>query len=423
MSKILNQLKINSDFVNLLKNNSDFNKLFWARTLSLIGTQMQRFGLPWLVYEISGSAALMAVNFTVSLLPGLLFGFTGGVIADRYDRKKIMFWGDLIAAVITFLYFMTYLFSISVGASGLFILTFILSSLAALYTPSFDAALPNIVEKKDIVNANSLFNVARSFISLGGPMVAGILIGFMGPWTNIMINAVSFLISSLLILAIKQQLNAIQINEKSSMRSDFNNSLSYIKNQTWLYYGLFITFGLFLATGSVGSLIQYYLLEVLNVKGFMFGFSFTLFEFIPMLLMGIYAPVLAKKYEYETLIFWGTLIFALSIVAMGATTVYAAVILSGMILNASAVLVLISWNTMIQVRVPNHMLGKISGVAITIQSVSLPIGGAISSLLVIYISAQWTLITFGLLAALISLSTLRTPFLKPAKNEENIKAG
>lgn len=245
MSKILNQLKINSDFVNLLKNNSDFNKLFWARTLSLIGTQMQRFGLPWLVYEISGSAALMAVNFTVSLLPGLLFGFTGGVIADRYDRKKIMFWGDLIAAVITFLYFMTYLFSISVGASGLFILTFILSSLAALYTPSFDAALPNIVEKKDIVNANSLFNVARSFISLGGPMVAGILIGFMGPWTNIMINAVSFLISSLLILAIKQQLNAIQINEKSSMRSDFNNSLSYIKNQTWLYYGLFITFGLF----------------------------------------------------------------------------------------------------------------------------------------------------------------------------------
>lgn len=423
MSKILNQLKINSDFVNLLKNNSDFNKLFWARTLSLIGTQMQRFGLPWLVYEISGSAALMAVNFTVSLLPGLLFGFTGGVIADRYDRKKIMFWGDLIAAVITFLYFMTYLFSVSVGASGLFILTFILSSLAALYTPSFDAALPNIVEKKDIVNANSLFNVARSFISLGGPMVAGILIGFMGPWTNIMINAVSFLISSLLILAIKQQLNAIQINEKSSMRSDFNNSLSYIKNQTWLYYGLFITFGLFLATGSVGSLIQYYLLEVLNVKGFMFGFSFTLFEFIPMLLMGIYAPVLAKKYEYETLIFWGTLIFALSIVAMGATTVYAAVILSGMILNASAVLVLISWNTMIQVRVPNHMLGKISGVAITIQSVSLPIGGAISSLLVIYISAQWTLITFGLLAALISLSTLRTPFLKPAKNEENIKAG
>ncbi|MCV9901315.1 MULTISPECIES: MFS transporter [Exiguobacterium] len=423
MSKILNQLKINSDFVNLLKNNSDFNKLFWARTLSLIGTQMQRFGLPWLVYEISGSAALMAVNFTVSLLPGLLFGFTGGVIADRYDRKKIMFWGDLIAAVITFLYFMTYLFSISVGASGLFILTFILSSLAALYTPSFDAALPNIVEKKDIVNANSLFNVARSFISLGGPMVAGILIGFMGPWTNIMINAVSFLISSLLILAIKQQLNAIQINEKSSMRSDFNNSLSYIKNQTWLYYGLFITFGLFLATGSVGSLIQYYLLEVLNVKGFMFGFSFTLFEFIPMLLMGIYAPVLAKKYEYETLIFWGTLIFALSIVAMGATTVYAAVILSGMILNASAVLVLISWNTMIQVRVPNHMLGKISGVAITIQSVSLPIGGAISSLLVIYISAQWTLITFGLLAALISLSTLSTPFLKPAKNEENIKAG
>lgn len=179
----------------------------------------------------------------------------------------------------------------------------------------------------------------------------------------------------------------------------------------------------FLATGSVGSLIQYYLLEVLNVKGFMFGFSFTLFEFIPMLLMGIYAPVLAKKYEYETLIFWGTLIFALSIVAMGATTVYAAVILSGMILNASAVLVLISWNTMIQVRVPNHMLGKISGVAITIQSVSLPIGGAISSLLVIYISAQWTLITFGLLAALISLSTLSTPFLKPAKNEENIKAG
>lgn len=412
MRKIFKQLKIDTDYASLIKNNPDFKRLLWARILSLIGTQMHRFGLPWLVYTLSGSASLMAVNFTVSLIPGLLFGFLGGVITDRHNRKKILFWGDLVAGMITLTYFFLNFLSFPLSTWHLFALTFILSSITALYNPTFDASLPRVISKDDIVNANSLFNVSKSFISLGGPVFAGMIIGFLGPWSNILLNSLSFIVSAYLILLIKSNLDNTEDSNNGSFFVDMKNGFSYVKNHNWVFFGLIITFGLFIATGSVGSLIQYYLIDELHLDGFLFGLSFALFEFLPMLVMGVYAPTLAKKFSYETLILTGSICFALSLIGLGATTIYSIVIVFGMFLNASAVLVIISWNSARQERTPSNLLGKVSGVALTVQSIALPIGGALSSFMVNFISPQLTFIIFGLVCLIISICIIFTPYLE-----------
>ncbi|CAM3849959.1 MFS transporter [Alkalicoccus chagannorensis] len=411
MKKILESFKIKSDYFNLLKNNPDFHKLMWAVILSQIGTQMHRFGLPWLVYDISGSAALMAVNFTVSLIPGFIFGLLGGIVSDRYSRKFILISGDILAFLVISVFLLLYLLSMPIGVLSLFILTFALSTLSALSTPSFDAAVPKLVSNKEIVDANGLFNVSRSFISLGGPVFAGVIIGFFGPWSNILLNGLSFLFSAILIIFIRRDINSDMKSTKESVLENISQGANYVRQHIWLTHGIVIIFGVFLATGSVGSLIQFYLREGLNLEGFMFGFSFTLFEFLPMLVMGIYAPTLAKKYNYESLIVVGSIAFSLSLVGLGATTIYPVVIGFGMLLNGSAVLIIISWNSMRQERVPNNLLGRVSGVAFTLQSTALPIGGAISSFLVNFISAQFTFIIFGAICLAISIYIIFTPFL------------
>ncbi len=52
----------------------------------------------------------------------------------------------------------------------LFALTFLLSSVSSLYSPAFEASIPNLVDKSELITANSLFSIAKSFISLGGPV-------------------------------------------------------------------------------------------------------------------------------------------------------------------------------------------------------------------------------------------------------------
>jgi MFS transporter, DHA3 family, macrolide efflux protein len=420
MKKIINQFRIEDDFFKVLNKNKEFRKLFWARVLSLIGTQMHRFGLPYLVYSLSGSAALMAINFTLSLIPGLIFGFMGGVLADRFNRRVILIIGDLLAGLVTLSYCILVFFDIPVSTWYLFALTFILSSLTSIYNPTFDASLPKVISKDNIVVANSLFSVSNSFISLGGPVFAGVLIGFIGPWMNIFINSLSFIASAFLIYYIKSNLNSEKRSGKNSILTDIKEGINYIQGQVWFLYGLFITFGVFLASGSVGSLIQYYLIDYLNLEGFKFGLTFALFEFIPLLLVGVYAPVITKRFRFEVVIVVGSILFGLSLIGLGATTIYGVVILFGMLLNGSSVLVIISWNSMRQRRVPNHLLGKVSGLTLTVQSTALPLGGAISSLLVNYISAQWTIASFGAVAAIVAIYTAFTPFTSKYKESNNI---
>ncbi|MGW7784250.1 MFS transporter [Staphylococcus xylosus] len=389
---------IKSQYLNLIINNKPFTLLFMARTFSLLGTQMHRFGLPWLVLQVSGSASLMALNFTFSLLPGLIFGYLGGVLADKYNRKKIMIIGDLLAFVFSLSLFLLHYSEVNIHVVYLFILTIILSSLTTIYNTSFDATLPQVVNESELIIANSLFNIVQSFINLSGPVIAGMIIGFIGGWSTILLNAISFLISGILVLFIKFTFDNCSIKNEEWNWSFLKN---YLYTNTWFKDGLIITGAMFLATGSVGSLIQLYLIEYLNLTGIKFGLTFSLFEFIPIFIMSLLTPKLKGKFQYHHLILFSTLIYSTSLILMGATVNYWIVLASGMILNGSSIVVLICWNTVRQEKVPNNILGKITGVALTVQSIGLPLGGALSSLLLNYLSAQIVLVLFGSISIII----------------------
>ncbi|OUB80581.1 hypothetical protein BK744_01785 [Bacillus thuringiensis serovar zhaodongensis] len=410
---IIDKFKFKSEYLLLLKENPDFLKLFIANVLSKIGTQMHRFGLPWLVYNISGSGKLMAINFTISLIPGFFFGFIGGVLSDKLSRKKILIIGDIIASLFTLLILIIYFSPYKIEVWHLFLLTFVLSSINAIYLPSFEAGLPTLIKKEDIIKANGLFSISQSFIELGGPAISGILIGFFNPLITIGINSISFFISALILINIKSKkfTKKANIKEKNNnIVSDIKYCMSYIFETKWLLYGLILTFGIYLGTGSVGSLIQFYLRDSLGLSGVIFGISFSLFEFLPMLIMGYYAPILGEKYSMEKMVLIGSLVYSLSLISMGITTIYPIVIISGMLLNGSLILIIVNWNTMRQKRTPNHVLGRVTGIIMTFQYIALPIGGSVSSFLITFMSVQIVLILFGIIALTTVIIIYFTPF-------------
>ncbi|UQS83115.1 MFS transporter [Bombilactobacillus thymidiniphilus] len=122
----------------------------------------------------------MALNFTLTLLPGLLFGIIGGKIADIVDRKKILILGDIISGLTTICLFGLHLIEPNISVIIIFVLTFILSAISSFYTPAFTAILPNIVKKDEVVDSNSLLSLFDSIVSLIGPVFATLIIGVMG---------------------------------------------------------------------------------------------------------------------------------------------------------------------------------------------------------------------------------------------------
>ncbi|MGM0867565.1 MAG: hypothetical protein ACQEWF_23215 [Bacillota bacterium] len=134
-----------------------------------------------------------------------------------------------------------------------------------------------------------------------------------------------------------------------------------------------MSIGVLLGDGSIGELIYFRLLDNVGIEGFMSGFSFTLLEFIPMLIIGLYAPFFAKKFSKERLILVSSYLYAISLILFSLTTIYTLVILAGMLVNVASALITINWTTMIQERTSIEKLGRVSSAVSMIQSLFLPI--------------------------------------------------
>lgn len=381
----------------LLFHNKNFDKLLLATFLSEMGNQMQRFGIPWIIFHITNSGSLMALNFSLSLIPGVFFGFIGGIISDRVSRKRMLLLINIVAFFIIALIMFLIRYENNVNIVFIFILTFIISSLTSMYEPTFSASLPVIVPKKNLISMNNIFNIIGSIIGLIGPAVAGIIIGIYGAWMCIIINGISYLLSFIVILFIKSDLAVIN-NKEESIKKDLYIVKKYVYENKWFLFCLLVTAAVYISTGSIGSVLQFLFLHYLHLSGFMFGFTFVLFEFIPVLLVGLFFSKILKRFDSILIIQITASLFCLSLLIMGVSLNYFLIVLMGMLQNASFALLMVAWNSKRQSEIPNNILGKINGGIVTIQSFLLPVGSLSSTALINFISVPKIISIFGLIS-------------------------
>ncbi|XIH05345.1 hypothetical protein C1N87_02775 [Priestia aryabhattai] len=229
----------------------------------------------------------------------------GGVVADRFHKKKVLIAGDLIAGILTFgIVLLNYN---HLNIYYLFLFTFLLSTISAIYLPTFQSVLPSVVNKENIMNANSFFSIHYIFfINLTGPVIAGMIIGFWGPFINICINSFTFLLSAICVIGMQLKINNVEKKSHENIVQSIKSSFAYIRGTSWLLRGLILNICVYLGAGSIGSLIQFYLRNILQLSGKMIGVSFALFEFLPMFLMGYLTPYICKKFNYEKVMMIGS---------------------------------------------------------------------------------------------------------------------
>ena len=169
-----------------------FFALFVAQLVSNLGTLMQSVGAAWLIGDLGGTAAEVALVQTMTFLPAFLVGIPAGALADVFDRRKVLLATQacmlLSAAVMALL-----TFGDLVAPTGVLALTFMLGTGAAMMSPAWFAIQPDLVPKEHFAQAVSLssmtYNVGRAI----GPAIGGLIIAAAGAGWVFAINALSFL--------------------------------------------------------------------------------------------------------------------------------------------------------------------------------------------------------------------------------------
>ncbi len=176
--------------------------LFWTGNfLSNVGTWMQNLALGWLILVRTNSPFLLGLNGFLGSAPSLVFSLPGGAIADRMNRRKLMIVTQtammLLALILAAL---TSFRVIKIGE--ILTISFLAGLASALNNPAYQALVPDLVEREDLVNAIALnsaqFNMSRTV----GPTLAGLALGSLGAAGCFYLNTVSFLALIIALLAI-----------------------------------------------------------------------------------------------------------------------------------------------------------------------------------------------------------------------------
>lgn len=206
----------------------DFRLMWVGACTSSIGTWMQIVAQGWLIYRLSHSAFLLALDQFLAGIPIFLFSLIGGVVADRIERRRILLVSQYIqmasAAILT-----------ALVATGLvqvweiLCLSFVSGLAQAFGGPAYQALIPTLVDREDMPNAIALNSIQFNLAVTVGPALAGITLARLGEKWCFGLNAVSFLapVISLSIISVR----FLPEPTKETMFSSLKQGIRFIRQQ------------------------------------------------------------------------------------------------------------------------------------------------------------------------------------------------
>jgi MFS family permease len=180
----------------------DFRLLWLGACISSIGTWMQKLAQSWLVLQISGSPFLLGLDSFLGEIPIFLFSLVGGVIADRYDRRRLLVASQYVQMSCAFLLAGLIAFRV-VEVWHILMLSFVVGTAQAFGGPAYQALVPSLVEPKDLSNAIALNSIQFNLARVIGPVLGGLALTWLGAAWCFGLNGLSYVAVILSLLALK----------------------------------------------------------------------------------------------------------------------------------------------------------------------------------------------------------------------------
>jgi MFS family permease len=187
-------------YVRVLGGNRNFRRLWTAQVVSEIGDWFYTLAIYNLLLQLTGRAGSVALALVLQVLPQTLIGPAAGVVNDRLRRKHVMIAADLGRMLIV----LCMLLVRSRGTAWLVYPLLVAETLlAAFFEPARSSIIPNIVAREDVVVANTLSSTTWSINLMVGATAGGVIAALFGRDAVFVLNAISFLVSALLVLSMR----------------------------------------------------------------------------------------------------------------------------------------------------------------------------------------------------------------------------
>ena len=399
-----------------LRTQTDYLKLIAANVINRFGDSIDAISICWLMYQITNSAALMALMLGLNYLPTILLQPFTGALVERRNKQRVMIFFDIARGIIAVITAVIYLYGMLTPAL-LLGLMLLMSSLEAFRSPAGNAIVPLLL-KPELFKVGSALNQTASRVSeIVGMALAGGVVALLGCQGALIIDAATFFLSALIIGLIR--LRETLPKEKASLRTagaDFKEGLSLIRSSKILAVLLFIgalTNFLFVPLSAYAApFISNYLkggAEVLSIINIilvgMLGFGSFL------------APKITRISGKTQLIVCGLIeSVAFCTFAMGGTLAtpllrYTVVLVSSAFIGFNAGIITVVYNAAFLKLVPADYMARLSGISTAILVCTMPICSFLCAALAAVLPVPVAILSAGILSFALYLSLTRVKSL------------
>jgi MFS family permease len=368
----------------------NYRILFPASTISNIGSWAQRVAQDWLVLELTHSGTYLGIVTAIQFTPFLFFSLHGGALADRFDKRKLLIGTNALGAF-SALTLGTLVMINQVELWHVFALAAVLGISTAIDAPVRQTFAADIVGQDDLPNAVSLnsanFNAGR----LVGPALSGLLIAAFGTGPSFLVNGISYLFAIAALMAMNEKEFFYQ--ERAKSKTNVREGLHYALARPDIYVVMMIVFFL----GTFGLNFQIFN-ALMATKEFgkgpaaygLLGTFVAIGSF-----SGAIASARLERFRKTRFVILAGGAFALAILVLSILPNYTAYAIFLPICGVTALITMITANSIVQVNSDPAIRGRVMGIYLLIFMGGTPVGSPVIGLMAEAIGIRSTIAACG----------------------------
>ncbi|MFE6664427.1 MFS transporter [Streptomyces sp. NPDC057697] len=366
--------------------------LFWVgQTVSKVGNGAYSVALGWTVYRLTSSTAAMGLILALNFAPQVVFSVAGGTLADRWSRRSVIIAADCTAALaIGALAALAAARHLSLGL--LMAAAVVLGTVSAFYSPAYAAMNRELLEEKEFRKANSVFTASGSLARLAGPLLAAGVFSVGGPALVFALNAASFAIAAIAMVATKIRARP-STRTKDGLRTELAEGLRYTYSEPWLILIIVLSLAVNILCLAPYSVLLPALVQQAHSGVGTLGLV-SASEIAALLLASLVIGLLRGIRAGTGLIALGSAM-GLGATVLGTLGDQPGMLFLGAILFGVGLSFDVIENTLLQNRVPEHLLSRVYSVNMTLSYSLQPLGYFFAGLLARHSSASAVLTVGG----------------------------
>ncbi len=380
--------------------------------LSKIGSKIYLLGMPWLVYDLTGSAIGMGIMFFAETLPYIFMAPIAGHLVDNLSTKLLMSISSLVEASCVVAIPILHVFSV-LNVTEVYILGFILSCASATYMVLNDTILPQLFTNDSLEKANSIIQLIDTGTMLLGASIGGVLISVFGVFGLFWVIMVAYAVISPLALVLNLSRHHSSENHPppNSLRQ-FIDSFRYVIKHSSIRPLVILNLLANITAATVDSLLIFFLRHQLHLTSTKVGLTYGVGG-VAEVLGAIIAPVLARRrLSVGTIMIICQLVYAFGVMWMAFSLGWITVGVGIMIQSIPVVIYNIFSRSMRQRVVPSNMLGRVNGIFLMLGQAAYPAAGFASSAVAQFAGVRNVFIVVAWFTVFVSLIYWFSPFRK-----------